>query len=116
MLPILEKPSPPILFPFSRNFHFADSLRFNIALLPALAILLASIPTARIRGGSPFRLSDLTGSGRIVASQHRKRLAHDSQGWRGAGASRFRFGGKKEAAGVCRGCGESMEFQSQTAD
>src|ERR1017187_9173701 len=56
------------------------------------------------------------GSGRIVASQHRTRLAHDSQGWRGAGASRFRFGGKKEAAGVCRGCGESMEFQSQTAD
>jgi hypothetical protein len=29
---------------------------------------------------------------------------------------RFRLGGKKEAAGVCRGRGESMEFQSQTAD
>jgi len=29
---------------------------------------------------------------------------------------RFRLGGKKEAAGVCRGCGELMEFQSQPAD
>jgi hypothetical protein len=29
---------------------------------------------------------------------------------------RFRLGGKKEAAGVCRGRGESMEFQSQTAN
>jgi hypothetical protein len=29
---------------------------------------------------------------------------------------RFRLGGKKEAAGVCRGCGEPMEFQSQPAD
>jgi len=29
---------------------------------------------------------------------------------------RFRLGGKKEAAGVCRGRGEPMEFQSQTAD
>jgi hypothetical protein len=25
---------------------------------------------------------------------------------------RFRFGGKKEAAGVCRGGGESMDFES----
>jgi hypothetical protein len=24
---------------------------------------------------------------------------------------RFRFGGKKKAAGVCRGCGESMDFE-----
>ena len=54
-------------------------------------------------------------SGRIAASQHRKRLAHDAQGGRGAGASRFRFGGKKEAGGVCRGCGESMEIQSKLA-
>src|SRR5580700_9341757 len=29
---------------------------------------------------------------------------------------RFRLGGKKEAAGVCCGCGEPMEFESQTAD
>jgi hypothetical protein len=29
---------------------------------------------------------------------------------------RFRLGGTKETAGVCRGCGESMEFQSQPAD
>jgi len=29
---------------------------------------------------------------------------------------RFRLGDKKEAAGVCRGCGEPMESQSQTAD
>src|ERR1039458_4323398 len=53
--------------------------------------------------------------GLITASQHRKRLEHDAQGGRGAGASRFRFGGKKEAAGVCRGCGESMEIQSKLA-
>jgi len=55
------------------------------------------------------------GWGRVTASQHRKRLAHDAQGGRGAGASRFRFGGKKEAAGVCRGCGEPMEIQSKLA-
>jgi hypothetical protein len=28
---------------------------------------------------------------------------------------RFRLGDKKEAAGVCRGCGESMEFESEPA-
>src|ERR1039458_4172931 len=28
---------------------------------------------------------------------------------------RFRFEGKKEAAGVCRGCGESMEIESEPA-
>jgi hypothetical protein len=33
-----------------------------------------------------------------------------------ANPRRFRLGGKKEAAGVCRRCDESMEFQSQTAD
>jgi hypothetical protein len=26
---------------------------------------------------------------------------------------RFRLGDKKEAAGVCRGCGESMEIESE---
>jgi hypothetical protein len=31
-------------------------------------------------------------------------------------ARRFRFGDKKEAAGVCRGCGLAMDFQSQAAD
>jgi hypothetical protein len=41
----------------------------------------------------------------MTVSQDRKRLAHDSEGWRGTGSSRFRFGGKKEAAGVCRGRG-----------
>jgi hypothetical protein len=35
-------------------------------------------------------------SGRLVASRDRKRLAHDAQGRQGAGARRFRFGGKKE--------------------
>jgi hypothetical protein len=28
----------------------------------------------------------------------------------------FRLGDKKEAAGVCRGCGESMEIESELAD
>jgi hypothetical protein len=28
----------------------------------------------------------------------------------------FDVGGKKEAAGVCRGCGESMDFESEPAD
>ena len=51
----------------------------------------------------------------MTVSQHRKRLAHDAQGRRGAGARRFRFGGKKEAAGVCRGSGEPMEIQSELA-
>jgi hypothetical protein len=32
----------------------------------------------------------------MTVSQHRKRLAHDAQGRQGAGARRFRFGGKKE--------------------
>ena len=41
---------------------------------------------------------------RITASQHRKRLAHDAQDGQDADASGFRFGGKKEAASVCRGC------------
>src|ERR1035438_7699674 len=81
MLPILEKPSPPILFPFSRNFHFADSLRFNIALLPTLAILLASIPTARIRGGCLFRLPNLTGSGRMVAHPFPTPKIRVGEGW-----------------------------------
>ena len=27
-----------------------------------------------------------------------------------------KVGGKKETAGACRGCGESMDFQSQPAD
>jgi hypothetical protein len=31
-------------------------------------------------------------------------------------ARRFRFGGKKEAAGVCRRRGESMDFESEPAD
>jgi hypothetical protein len=52
---------------------------------------------------------------RITVSQHQKRLARDAQGWRGSGARRFRFGGKKEAPGVCRGCGESIEIQSESA-
>ena len=52
----------------------------------------------------------------LTASQHRKRLAHDAQDGQDADASRFRFGGKKEAAGVCRGCDESMDFESEPAD
>jgi hypothetical protein len=36
----------------------------------------------------------------MTVSQDRKRLAHDLEGWRGTGSSRFRFGGKKEAAGA----------------
>src|ERR1035437_7586887 len=66
-------------------------------------------------GVAAVRVAFTSGLPLVTASQHRKRLARDAQGWRGAGASRFRFGGKKEAAGVCRGCGESMEIQSKLA-
>jgi len=53
---------------------------------------------------------------RVVAIQHRTRLCHRGVQSLGAVARRFRFGGKKEAAGVCRGRGESRDFQSQTTD
>ena len=46
---------------------------------------------------------------RITASQHRKRLGL------GVDPRRFQFEGKKEAAGVCRRCGESMETESEPA-
>jgi hypothetical protein len=53
---------------------------------------------------------------RIVASLHLNRLEHDPPGVSvSLRSSRFRLGGKKEAAGVCRSRGESMEFQSKLA-
>ena len=45
-------------------------------------------------------ISGLVGLARITASQHRKRLAQEAQFLADATARRFRFGGKKEAAGA----------------
>jgi hypothetical protein len=48
--------------------------------------------------------------GRIVASQDRKRLTPRTALYTTLVARRFRFGHKKEAVGVCRGCGEPYGF------
>jgi hypothetical protein len=52
----------------------------------------------------------------VTVSQNRKRLVHDAQGQRVVCAMRFRFAGQNEDAGVCRGYGESMDFESEPAD
>jgi hypothetical protein len=52
----------------------------------------------------------------LPLASNRKHLAHDAQDQRVVCARRFRFGGKKEAAGVCRGCGKSVDIESEPAD
>ena len=49
-------------------------------------------------------------------ANHWKHLAHDAEDQRVVCARHFRFGSKKEAAGVCRGCAESVDIESEPAD
>lgn len=49
-------------------------------------------------------------------ANHRKHLAHDGEELRVVCARHFRFGSKKEASGACRGCGKSVEIESEPAD
>jgi hypothetical protein len=52
---------------------------------------------------------------RVTASQDRKRPREMHENGASLYLRRFRFGGEKGAAGVCRGCGEPMEIQSKRA-
>ena len=79
----------------------------NHANLPSS---LRGTRAAATRLKSKRRVRMLPRTGPVTVSQHRRPLAHDAQGPRVVCARHFRFGAKKEAAGIYRGWSESIDL------